>query len=224
MSTSKDAQDSNNDQGFSLDKIAAGTPYTREAYGIVVAAISSPLNLHTLESLDTQKSHIDAEELCWRLHDLVIRGWGKSPKSQQQLAKWGIHSTEDFGKIVYTLIDAGAMQAREEDSLEDFQNVYAFQDHFETLKFSRPGNGWTQWRLSTLFIITTICSFAFAGAGKHGFYGAIGTLFSTWLTLIGIFCIYLGVTDRSKGWLLSITTGIGLSAAGIFGFLAVTSL
>ena len=43
---------------------------------------------------------------------------------------WGIRSTEDFGHMVFNLIEAGIFGKTEEDSIEDFKNVYDFQEAF----------------------------------------------------------------------------------------------
>ena len=37
---------------------------------------------------------------------------------------WGINRTEDWGNIVFNLIDAGLMSKTDNDSLDDFRDVY----------------------------------------------------------------------------------------------------
>jgi uncharacterized repeat protein (TIGR04138 family) len=43
---------------------------------------------------------------------------------------WGIHSSEDIGNMVFNLIGAGIFGKTEEDSIEDFKNVYDFEEAF----------------------------------------------------------------------------------------------
>jgi uncharacterized repeat protein (TIGR04138 family) len=43
---------------------------------------------------------------------------------------WGIHSSADIGNMVFNLIGAGIFGKTEEDSLEDFRNVYNFEEVF----------------------------------------------------------------------------------------------
>ena len=43
---------------------------------------------------------------------------------------WGIHSSEDIGNMVFNLIGAGIFGKTEEDSIEDFRNVYHFEEVF----------------------------------------------------------------------------------------------
>ncbi len=200
-----------------LKKLSAKTPYATEAFWFVWQPT------YHLPHFGKQVDHIDAEEFCWRLHDAAILTFGPGVDAQKQLADWGVHSTEDFGTIAYSLIHAGLMQKNEQDSMEDFQGVFDFKNGFHALKHTNVHNRKMQWRLSTMFLVTTISSIAFAGAAKLGFRGAIGTLFSAWLGFIGVYCIYLGIADRSTGWLLSVFCGIALSTLGILGFVVFTT-
>lgn len=47
------------------------------------------------------------------------------------LANWGIHSTSDFGELVYNLIRIEQMRKSDTDRREDFNDVYDFDDAFE---------------------------------------------------------------------------------------------
>jgi uncharacterized repeat protein (TIGR04138 family) len=40
------------------------------------------------------------------------------------LQKWNLNRTLDFGRIVFTLVEAGVLKTTQEDSLEDFRDVY----------------------------------------------------------------------------------------------------
>ena len=44
---------------------------------------------------------------------------------------WGVKITEDFGNIVFNMIDAKLLGKRDSDSIEDFKNVYDFKAVFE---------------------------------------------------------------------------------------------
>jgi len=43
---------------------------------------------------------------------------------------WGVRTTADFGNIVYNLVEAEMMSRSEEDSREDFNDVYEFREVF----------------------------------------------------------------------------------------------
>jgi uncharacterized repeat protein (TIGR04138 family) len=47
------------------------------------------------------------------------------------LASWGVHSTSDFGELVYNLIRIEQMRKSDTDRREDFDDVYSFDDAFE---------------------------------------------------------------------------------------------
>jgi uncharacterized repeat protein (TIGR04138 family) len=44
---------------------------------------------------------------------------------------WGVQTTEDFGHIVFNLVEKGLLSKTPEDSLEDFRDVYDFKKVFE---------------------------------------------------------------------------------------------
>jgi len=48
------------------------------------------------------------------------------------LRRWRIGSTIDFGHMVYLLVNNDFMQKTDEDSLEDFRDVYDFGAAFPT--------------------------------------------------------------------------------------------
>ena len=47
------------------------------------------------------------------------------------LATWGIRSTDDFGRIVFAMIDAGLLQKQPDDTIADFADVFDFRTAFE---------------------------------------------------------------------------------------------
>ena len=47
------------------------------------------------------------------------------------LRRWGITSTMDFGRIVFVMIENGMLQKTDDDTIEDFRNVYDFRTAFE---------------------------------------------------------------------------------------------
>jgi uncharacterized repeat protein (TIGR04138 family) len=48
------------------------------------------------------------------------------------LRRWNITGTLDFGRIVFALVEAGHMQKTDDDTLDDFKNVYDFRNAFES--------------------------------------------------------------------------------------------
>jgi uncharacterized repeat protein (TIGR04138 family) len=72
--------------------------------------------------------HVSGQQLCEaaRLYGLQQYGY-LAPKV---LATWGIRATDDFGAIVFNMIDIGQMRKTKSDRREDFQGVYEFAEGF----------------------------------------------------------------------------------------------
>jgi len=69
-------------------------------------------------------------ELAYGLIDFAKKQFG--PIANTVLEHWGIYKTEDFGYIVYNLVDIGLIRKRENDSLEDFFNVLDIKEYFNS--------------------------------------------------------------------------------------------
>jgi uncharacterized repeat protein (TIGR04138 family) len=50
--------------------------------------------------------------------------------AQSVLESWNIHRTDDFGKIVFGLIECGLMSKTPQDSIDDFRSVFDFDETF----------------------------------------------------------------------------------------------
>jgi uncharacterized repeat protein (TIGR04138 family) len=69
-----------------------------------------------------EKRHVTGQELSRGLMEFACKQFGAL--ALDVLQSWGIHSTDDFGYIVYNLIDIGQMSKQPADRLEDFFNVF----------------------------------------------------------------------------------------------------
>lgn len=72
--------------------------------------------------------HVSGRELTEGARELALQQFG--PLALQVLSLWGIHSTEDFGEIVFNLVEAGELGKTAEDKREDFALGYDFTDAF----------------------------------------------------------------------------------------------
>ena len=81
------------------------------------------------EQLPPGQRHVSGRQLCQGLRRLAIQKWGRLAATV--LAQWRITETMDFGRMVFAMIDHGLMQKRDEDSIEDFRDVYVFRQAFE---------------------------------------------------------------------------------------------
>ena len=107
-----------------IEAILASDPsYKFEAYSFVMAG------LHYTVTRFAKPRHVSGQELCEGLRDYALEQFG--PLARTVLEYWGIHQTEDFGHIVFHLIDAHLLKKTEEDSLQDFKNAYDFNQAFQ---------------------------------------------------------------------------------------------
>ena len=97
--------------------------YHETAYLFILSALH-----HVLERLEEPR-HISGRELAEGARDLALDRYG--PMARTVLEFWGIHSTEDLGRLVFALVDAGILIKQENDSLQEFQGVFDFEDAFE---------------------------------------------------------------------------------------------
>ena len=79
--------------------------------------------------LDQLNRHVSGTELCWGLREYAQQQWGLMAKTV--LARWNIHATDDFGQIVFAMIDCDLMQKQPGDSIEDFSAVFDFKEAFD---------------------------------------------------------------------------------------------
>ncbi len=75
-----------------------------------------------------ESGHVTGQQLCEGLRQIAIKSFG--PMVPTVFEYWGIHKTDDFGEMVWNLIDLGVFGRTEGDSREDFKNVYSFHEAF----------------------------------------------------------------------------------------------
>lgn len=102
--------------------LAADPRYPAEAYGFVRAGLD-----FTVRRLERPR-HVSGEELLDGLREFALGEFG--PMTKTVLNGWGITRTEDFGEIVFNLVDAGLLGQTDEDDRADFANGYDFDEAF----------------------------------------------------------------------------------------------
>jgi uncharacterized repeat protein (TIGR04138 family) len=99
-------------------------PYPTEAYEFVREGLGYTESRLEAErnQLGTAPRHMKGQELCIGLRDFAIERWGLMAPAV--LRHWQIHRTEDFGRIVFVLVNEGTLSKTDDDSLADFRGVY----------------------------------------------------------------------------------------------------
>lgn len=94
----------------------------------VRALHGEPDDQDILEDPADSERHVTGRQLCTGLRDYAVAQFGLMAPTV--LRYWGIHRCEDFGNIVFGMVDAGVMHKTDGDTLEDFHNVFDFKDAF----------------------------------------------------------------------------------------------
>jgi len=97
--------------------------FNERAYVFVLAA------LEFAQTRLPARRHLSGVELAWACRDFALEQFGMLANSV--LTHWGIQTTDDFGQIVFMLIDVGLLAQQPTDRLEDFERVYDFAEVFK---------------------------------------------------------------------------------------------
>ncbi|UCE17614.1 MAG: hypothetical protein JSV84_12105 [Gemmatimonadota bacterium] len=96
--------------------------YKREAYLFMFEALE-----YTLRKLN-ERRHVTGQELLQGISEFGKSEYG--PMTKTVFEYWGVTKTENFGRIVFDLVEAGLMGKTESDSIEDFKDGYDFDEEF----------------------------------------------------------------------------------------------
>ena len=102
--------------------------YEAGAYIFMRQALDFTLTGIREREKNNKHRHITGQELCEGIRDYSLERYG--PMAYTLLSSWGIHQTEDFGQIVFNLVEYGIFGKTEEDRIEDFDAVYDFEKTF----------------------------------------------------------------------------------------------
>src|SRR3954471_15925576 len=107
--------------------IHSGLAYTvQKIHGERISKKKDPQKI----TKEEQKSfHVTGRDLSQGLREFALLRWGMLARTV--LRRWNITRTEDFGRIVFALVENGHMSKTENDTLEDFKNVFDFATAFD---------------------------------------------------------------------------------------------
>ena len=114
--------------------VKADPRYAYEAYDFVFHAIGYAQRLSGRETpregeAIQSRHHVTGPELLQGIRHLALLEFGALAKTV--LAAWGIRTTDDWGNIVFNLIDHSLMSKTNDDSRANFHNVYDFDEAFD---------------------------------------------------------------------------------------------
>lgn len=104
--------------------------YPREAFAFMQEGLARAVKkVHGEADLPTGKRHVTGRQLCLAMREVAVENWGLL--ARLVLERWNIRATIDFGNMVYLLIEHDLMAKTDEDSIEDFRDVFDFPEAFE---------------------------------------------------------------------------------------------
>ncbi len=97
--------------------------YSEGVYEFVMQALSYTQKKYK------KSHHVTAEELLVGIKELLTSTFG--PMTLTVLQYWGISSTEDFGNVVFNLVEDKILSRAEDDEFDKFKDVYDFETTFK---------------------------------------------------------------------------------------------
>jgi uncharacterized repeat protein (TIGR04138 family) len=101
--------------------------YQPDAYFFLVEALDVTVK-HIRKTQPNHGRHVSGKELLEGIKEYALDEFG--PLTHTVFSEWGIRSTQDFGEIVFNLVEAGRLGKTDSDSREDFKNAYDFDEAF----------------------------------------------------------------------------------------------
>ncbi len=111
-----------------LEMLRAKDPrYAPDAYLFVREALDYTQK-HVAKTARGRIRHVSGQELLAGIKDFALTQFG--PMAMFVLGEWGIRSCEDFGEIVFNMVEIGLLAKTEKDSRADFAEGYDFGEAF----------------------------------------------------------------------------------------------
>jgi len=101
--------------------------YPRDAYLFVREALDYTQKAIVKENRG-QLRHVSGQELLAGIRDYALSQFG--PMGVTVLEEWNITRCEDFGDIVFNMVEVGMLAKTDQDTRADFANGYDFTDAF----------------------------------------------------------------------------------------------
>jgi uncharacterized repeat protein (TIGR04138 family) len=95
--------------------------FVREALDFTVKTLRKPT--------EGPQRHVTGRELMDCMRQFALNEFG--PMAFTVLNEWGVTRTEDFGELVFNLVDAGVLGKTDADKREDFTDGYSFAEAFQ---------------------------------------------------------------------------------------------
>ncbi len=108
--------------------LADDSRYSAETYNFVYEALDWTLK-NVVSDDDRESQHVTGPELLEGIRQCAVAQFGCLARTV--LESWGVSSTDDFGEVVFNLVEYDLMGAQETDRREDFHGLYDFEEAFD---------------------------------------------------------------------------------------------
>jgi uncharacterized repeat protein (TIGR04138 family) len=102
--------------------------FDKNAYHFVRQALDYTLNEQAGGKDRTDRRHVTGMELLDGIREYALDRFG--PLAMTVFSEWNIRRCEDFGEIVFQLVEYGVLGKTENDRKSDFAGGYDFEDAF----------------------------------------------------------------------------------------------
>ena len=112
-----------------LEKILAKhSRYHRDAYLFVREALDHTQKMIGKPSKKDEIRHVTGQQLLAGIRDYALLQYG--PMAMTLLAEWGVRSCEDFGEMVFNMVECSLLAKTDRDTRDDFKDAYTFEQAF----------------------------------------------------------------------------------------------
>jgi uncharacterized repeat protein (TIGR04138 family) len=102
--------------------------YSPEAFRFLFESLETAVRLAGKENVEGPDRHVTGQEVLVGLRELAQRSFG--PLAAQVWRSWNVHTSMDWGRIVFLLVDNGLLNRRDSDTVEDFREGFDFDEVF----------------------------------------------------------------------------------------------
>ena len=96
--------------------------YDWKAYQFLYEGLTYTVRQHQRQTNKGVERHVTGRELAQGLRELGLRAFGFLAPTVWE--SWGIRATDDWGEIVFLLVEEELMNKSDNDTVDDFRGVY----------------------------------------------------------------------------------------------------
>src|SRR5437016_4511156 len=112
-----------------VEQIVTRDPrYHRDAYFFVREALDHTQNMSGKTPKKEEVRHVSGQELLNGIREYALQQFG--PMTLTVLEAWEVKCCEDFGELVFNMVETRLLAKTERDSRDDFKNGYDFHEAF----------------------------------------------------------------------------------------------